>query len=86
MDALNQVLMCLRTKKLLSHLYDVTGRVAESVSNTERFGYISSLHYFKNDTIFLVEISHHNQVICVSMTIAQCQPHLCKADPSHAFQ
>ena len=52
MDALNQVCMCRRTKKLLSHLHDVTGRVAESVSNTERFGYISSLQYFKNDAIF----------------------------------
>ena len=27
--------------------------------------------------LFLVAISHHIQAICVSMTIAQCQPLLC---------
>ena len=27
--------------------------------------------------LFLAAVSHHIQAICVSMTIAQCQPHLC---------
>ena len=84
MDALNQVLMCLRTKKLLSHLHDVTGRTTESVSNTERFGYISSLTTLRMMLFFWLKFLITIKSF-VSMTIAQCQPHLCKADPSHAF-
>ena len=51
MDALNEVLRCRKMKTLLSHSHDVTGRVAANFSNTERFGYISLLHFFKDDAI-----------------------------------
>ena len=51
MDALNQVRRRRRTEKLLSHSDDVTSRVAASFSNTERFGYISLLHFFNDDAI-----------------------------------
>ena len=51
MDALNQVRRHRRTEKLLSHSHDVTGRVAAIFSNTERFGYISLLHFFNDDAI-----------------------------------
>ena len=40
------------TEKLLSHLQDVTGKVAAIFSNTEKFGYLSSsqcFHNFAND-------------------------------------
>ena len=50
MDALNQVFRR-RMEKLLSHFDDVTGRVAANFSNTERFGYISLLHFLKDDAI-----------------------------------
>ena len=50
MDALNQVRRSHRTSKL-SHSHDVTGRVAASFSNTERFRYISLLHFFNDDAI-----------------------------------
>ena len=51
MDALSQVRRHRRTEKLLSPSHDVARRVAASFSNTERFGYISLLHYFNNDAI-----------------------------------
>ena len=51
MDVLNQVRRRRRTEKLLPHLHDVTGRVAANFSNTERFGYISLLHFFSDDDI-----------------------------------
>ena len=50
-DPLNQVLRHCRTEKLLSHLHDVTGRVAASFNNTEKFEYIPLLHFFNNDAI-----------------------------------
>ena len=73
MDALKQVHRLCRTEKLLSHSHDVTDKTAVSFGNTEGFGYISLTMML----LFLVIISHHIQVICVSMRIAQCQPHLC---------
>ena len=51
MDALNQVCRGGRTEKFILHLHDVTGRVAASFSNTERFGYISLLHFFNDDAL-----------------------------------
>ena len=77
MNALNQFRRGCRTEKLFSHSHDGTGKVAGSFSNTERFGYISLLHLFNDDTIFLVIISDHIPAINVSMTTSQCQPHLC---------
>lgn len=38
MDVLNQVPRRRRTEKFISHSRDVTGRVAVSFSNKERFG------------------------------------------------
>ena len=32
-------------------MHDVIGKVAESFSNTKRFGYISLLHFFNDDAI-----------------------------------
>ena len=77
MDALSQVRRRRGTEKIPSHSHDVTGRVAASFSNTQSFGYISLLHFFNDMLLFLVAISHHIQATCVSMTIAQCRPHLC---------
>ena len=51
MNALNQVRRRRRTEKLHSHSHDVTGRVAASFSSTERFRYISLLHFFNDDAI-----------------------------------
>ena len=51
MNALNQVCRCRRMEKLLSHSHDVAGRVVASFSNTEKFGYISLLHFFNDDAI-----------------------------------
>ena len=76
-DALNQVRRGCRTEKRLWHLHDGTGKVAGSFNNTERFGYISLLHFFNDDIIFLVIISDPIPAICVSMTTSQCKPHLC---------
>ena len=47
MDALNQVRRRRRMEKLLSHLHDVTGRVAV------RFRYISLLHFINDDALIL---------------------------------
>ena len=59
MDALNQVRRSHRTSKL-SHSH-VTGRVAASFSNTERFRYISLLHFFNDDAIvFSRNFSSHS--------------------------
>ena len=44
-DALNQVCRHRRKENLLLHLHDVTSRVAASFSKTERFEYISLLHF-----------------------------------------
>ena len=71
MDALNQVCWGRRTVKLLSHSYDVIGRVAREGLDT--YFYCTILVMM---LLFLVAISHHIQSICISMTIAQCQPHL----------
>ena len=51
MDTLNKVRRYCRMEKLLSNSHDVTGRVASSFSNTDRFGNISLLHFFNNDSI-----------------------------------
>ena len=53
MDVLYQVRRCRRTEKVISPLHDVTGRVAKSFSKTERFGYISLLHFFNDDAIIV---------------------------------
>ena len=65
MNALNQVCRRRRTEKILSYSHDVAGRVAASFSNTERFGHISLLHFFKDDAILFVHnfssrLSHLN--------------------------
>ena len=72
MDTLNQVCRRRRTKKLVLHLHDVTERVAESFSNTKRFGYKSLLDFFNDILLFLVAISHNIQEICILIRIAQC--------------
>ena len=51
MDVLNKVRRRRRLEELLSHLHDVTNRVAASFCNTESFAYISSLHFFNDDAI-----------------------------------
>ena len=68
MDALNQVRGRRRAEKHRSHSHDFTRRVAASFEKT-----VSSLTI---TLLFLVAICHHIQTICVSMMIAQCQPHL----------
>ena len=61
MDALNQFRRCCRMEKLLSYLYNVTVRVAASFSDTERFRYISLLHFFKDYAIvFGCNFSSHS--------------------------
>ena len=44
-DTLNQVCRHRRKENLLLHWHDVTSRVAASFSKTERFEYISSVHF-----------------------------------------
>ena len=65
MNALNQVCRRHKTEKILSYSHGVTGRVAASFSNTERFGHISLLHFFNDDAIvfahnFSSRLSHLN--------------------------
>ena len=48
---LNQVCTFRKTGKIFLHSLDVIGRVAGSFSNTDRFGYISLLHFFSDDAI-----------------------------------
>ena len=61
MDALNQVRRHCRIEKLLSHSHDLTGQVAASFSNTEKFEYISLWHFFNNDAIvFSHNFSSHS--------------------------
>ena len=65
MDDLNQVHRHRRMEKLLLHSHDVTGRVAVSFRNTERFGYISLLHFFNDDAIvFGRNFSSHLSRLC----------------------
>ena len=52
-------------EKILSYSHDVTGRVAASFNNTERFGHISLLYFFNDDAIVFVHnfssrLSHLN--------------------------
>ena len=64
MDALNQVRRHRRMEKLLSHLHDDTSWFAASFSNTERFGYISLLHFFNDDAIpFGCNFSSHSSYL-----------------------
>ena len=84
LDALNQICRHHTTGNLISHAHDVTVRVTK-LSNTERFRCISFLRFFNDDAIVLVATSRHVQAIRVSMMIAQCQPYLGKADPSHSY-
>ena len=76
MDVLYQVRRRRRTEKIISPLHDVTGRVATSL--VKRKGLDIYLYYTSLTMmlLLLVAIFHHIQIICVSMTIAQCQLHL----------
>ena len=86
MDALNQVCRGCRTEKLLSHSHNVTGRVAASFSNTERFRYISLLHFFNDDTIvFGRNFSSHSSHLHFHEDSSMSTTSLL-GRPSHIFQ